>query len=67
MSKYVEEYELLSDDIYPYYVTRSFVELDSFQYSYEDKINYYGLKFDKDTLLLNHDDTTEIIEDDFIR
>ena len=67
MSKYVEEYELLSDDIYPYYVTRSFGELDSFQYSYEDKINYYGLKFDKDTLLLNHDDTTEIIEDDFIR
>ena len=67
MSKYVREYELLSDDIYPYYVTRSFGELDGFQYTDEDKINYYGLKFDKTTLLINHDDTTEIIEDDFIR
>lgn len=67
MGKHIEDYEIKSDDIYPYYVTRSFGELDNFQYTEEDKINYYGLKFNKTTLLLNHDDTSEIVEDDYIR
>ena len=67
MSKYVEDYEIKSDDIYPYYVTRSFGDLDNFEYTDENKVNYYGLKFNKTTLLLNHNDTTEIIEDDYIR
>ena len=63
MGKYVEDYEIKSDVIYPYYVTTSFGNLDNIVYTF----NYYGLKFNKTTLLLDHDDTTEIIEDDYIR
>ena len=67
MGKHIEDYEIKSDDIYPYYITRSYNDLDSFEYTDEDKVNYYGLKFNKNTLVLNHDDTTEIVEDDYIR
>ena len=49
------------------YVTRKYGELEDFEYTDEDKVNYYGIKFNKFTLLIDHDDTTETIEDDYIR
>ena len=67
LGNYVEDYEIKSDDIYPYYVTRKYGELEDFEYTDEDKVNYYGIKFNKFTLLIDHDDTTETIEDDYIR
>ena len=67
MSKHIEDYQIKSDDIYTYYVTRRFGELEDFEYTDEDKVNYYGIKFNKTTLLIDHEDTTEVIEDDYIR
>ena len=67
MDKHTEDYQIKSDDIYTYYVTRRFGELEDFEYTDEDKVNYYGIKFNKTTLLIDHEDTTEVIEDDYIR
>jgi hypothetical protein len=67
LGKHTDDFEKTSSDIYPYYLTRSFGELADFQYTYEDKFNYYGLKFNKNTLAIDHSDTTEVIESDYIR